>query len=50
MCEKETDVIIKYLVEHGADINESKNENGEIPLFSICKNGIFKRTTYCIIV
>jgi len=37
-CENENEAIIKYLVEHGADINKEKKD-GETPLFKACKSG-----------
>ncbi len=36
--ERGKDVIVKYLVEHGADINQ-KNDSGETPLCDTCKSG-----------
>lgn len=32
------EAIVKYLVEHGADINKT-NSNGSTPLFEACSNG-----------
>ena len=35
---RENETIVKYLVEHGVNINKA-NEDGETPLFSAARNG-----------
>ena len=32
-------MLVKYLVEHGAEINKEKNRDGETPLFNACLSG-----------
>jgi len=38
VCSSGNETVVKYLIEHEADINK-ENENGETPLFNACCKG-----------
>jgi len=43
----EIEILMEYLIEYGADINE-ENENGETPLFNACHSGNKELVQYLI--
>jgi len=51
--ENKNKILLKYIVEHGVDINKIVYKNGKIPLFDICESGnkeLFKYIELFIII
>jgi len=46
-CTNGNEEIIKYLVEHGADVNK-ENDYGVTPLFNACSGGYEAITKYLV--